>query len=567
MTTPFKTTVGLIQDGKPVDAATTNKPLQDLNQNVTHIKEVLDALEAGQLLRVNSLTLQAGMPIGTPVYLDTDGVVKPARADLAEDVVGGLAAKSGFMLGLLLDLETATLGAVALNGRIVRLTNAQWAAVIDTGIAVPGHYFLSSVDVGKLTQDPGALSIYVGQLLPDDSFVLRGGVPDYGAHIHYHFDLVASPAGTVVDPTAGNPHVVTTPNAALQGWLPAAAPYFLAGTIPVGAKFGYNIAHVNESELRAVFPPIPLNGAEASQGGLILGSKLLVNEFGIWWMDDAYGNAPWPTDYSVSLTAEAIEFWFSRLLFATSQGVVQSLANHPQSVLAIEILNPSGAPASGGRLLLKVSDILPNEAVDQLTATTVVSIAGGKHKTGPHVARIRLGAGLTATATTGNAVDGLAGDVVLSAVNSDALQGNAELVDLQNARRDSLDGLQVVTLKAARASTPIFSFNVSRLAPATSTLRVKPWLHSTLAGTLPASLVVAYRVIAPSTVNAALPSGWTTLSNLGGTSVGLNQARELSIGDIPLVPAGSQVLIRVTRSASDGFGGDVALLRLGFQLI
>ncbi len=335
----------------------------------------------------------------TPVYLDTDGIVKPARADVAENVVGGLAANSGFMIGLLLELETSTQGAIALSGRIVRLTNVQWAAVIDDGVASAGHYFLSSVDAGKLTRSPGAMAVYVGQLLPDDTFILRGGTPDYGAHVHYRFELSGAPAGTLTDPTVGGIHVITTPNAAVRGWLPAAAPYFLAPTIPAGAKFGYNLPHSSEADMRSVFPPIPLDGAEAAQGGILLGDKILVNEFGIWWMDDTYGNAPWPTDYGVSTTTTPVDFWFSRLLFATSQGVVQSLANHPQSVLQIDILNPSGTAASGGRLLLKVSDILPSDGTGELSTTAVVSITGGKHKTGPHVARLKLGAGLSATAT------------------------------------------------------------------------------------------------------------------------------------------------------------------------
>jgi hypothetical protein len=569
MTTPFKDTVHLLTDGDPVSASETNKPTQDLTQRTQHLKEVLDALEAGQLLRMTNAVLQSGMVVGTPLYLDTDNVFKPALAAIADDTVGGLTAGSGYVFGILLALDTATSGTVALSGRISSITEVQWAAVMEDAVFAPGHYFLSSEDEGKISLEPGPLAIYVGQALPDGTFLAKPAPPVYGSHTHFQFDLVGDPAGTVVDPSVGNPHLVNTPNTAVRGWLPAAAPYFPTIQIPAGAKFGYNIQHPDEAELRASFPPIPLEGVSFDQGGAILDSgTIVVNQFGIWWMTDDYGTAPWPVDYSVSLTAEVVQFWFSRLLFATSNAVVTRLEKHPQSVLDIQYVNASGQPASSGRLLAKVTDVLPNLNDTDEGALGLKSVSAGKHRRGPVVSRIIPGAGVTINAANGTATEGYYGPMTLSVTNSDALQGNADLVDLANARQDSINGIQVITLAAGRTSNPIFNLEVSRLAPPTATLRLKPWLYSSLTGTVPAGVTIDYRIVAPSSTNAALPTSWTSLATLAGRAVVAGQAAEFDVTpDIANVPAGAIVQVRINRLSTDGFTGNLGFLRLGFTLV
>jgi hypothetical protein len=210
-----------------------------------------------------------------------------------------------------------------------------------------------------MTRTPGALSVYLGQLLPDGRFVLDIEAPRRGEHVHYKFTMTAAPAGDVVDPATGQPHVISNPNPALRGWLPASAPYFDPATIPAGAKFGYNLAHASDAELAQVFPPVPLSGATFEQAGQVLQSSLVtVNQYGIWWMQDSYGMAPWPTDFAVNHTVDDLTMWFSHLMFATSGGIVSSLGSHPQSVLAAEFVNKAGEPAMDGALLLLVRELL-----------------------------------------------------------------------------------------------------------------------------------------------------------------------------------------------------------------
>ncbi len=570
MAPTFKSTVRLIQDGQPVDANHTNAPVNDLTQRTDYLKAILDALEAGQLLAIVNAPLESGMLVGTPVYLDSDGIYKPALQALAEDAAGGLAATSAYVFGVIVGKDTATSGTIGTLGRVTTLDLTDWADVIDGGVATPGHYFLSAENTGRLSSSRGPLSVYVGQLLPDGTFMAKPVPPVEGAHVHYTFELVGAPAGTVVDPVEPAVHVVTTPDTDARGWLPAEAPYFATEQIPEGAKFGYNLAHEDEAPLLAVFPPIPLSGAFFAQGGGYLDSdKIVVNDFGIWWMDDSFGNAPWPVDFAESETADPVHAWFSRLLAATAGGIVTRLENDPASVLDIQIVDLAGVAASQGRLRLRVDQILTAGAVDDESGFAIKSVDGGTSSSGPVIARIKAGAGISASGTEGDATDGWHGAVTLSVSGSDSLQGDAEIVNLRQAQEDFVNDIPMVTLPNGRDCSPVFSFQISRLAPAVSKLRVRPWLYSSLSGAIPAGFDVQYRIVPAASSNTVLPTGWASLTTIVGQTLVGGQAKQFDMApDIAAVPAGAIVLIKVIRvGTSDGFTGKIGLLRLGYQLI
>jgi hypothetical protein len=571
MATPYKNIVRRIVDGTPTNAATTNQPVDDLAQRTDHLKELLDSVDAGAILRVNDAPLQAAVILATPVYLAADGVYKPAQALLSDNAAGSIAAVTGFVAGVVIGLSTSTSGTLALVGLIpaALISTSAWASVMEGGVFAPGHYYLSSETAGKITQDPGALAIYVGQALPDGSFHVAPVAPVFGSHTHYRFELAGTPAGTVVDPSVGNPHSVSVPNPAVRGWLPATATYFPAYTIPAGASFGYNLAHASEADLRAVFPPIPLDGVDLVQESLTVpGGRYQVTETGIWWMTNAYGLVPWPTDYAISAQADLLTFWFSRLRFATANGVVTKIENHAQTLLPIDIVNASGVASSTGRLFLRVSSLLPNDNDTDGGELALKLVAAGKHSRGPVVARLKPGPGVAISGSHGTVADGFYGTLTIGLGNSDALQGFAQMANLNNARHDWIDDVQMVTLPAGRTSGPVFVLEVSRLAPATSNVRLRPWLYSSITGAVPAGVTVQYRVVTPSTGNAALPSGFTTLTTLAGRGVGAGQAAEFDVApDILNVPAGSTILIKVNRVTGDGFAGNLGIIRLGFNLI
>ncbi len=567
---PFPATIPRIVDGSPADAATTNQPIDALAQGLYSIKQLLESIEPGQLLLDVDVVLQAGMPVGTPVYLDAvSNVAKPAQSQLTSSTdVGGPPDAPARVYGILLGKSTDTLGVVATFGLINAITLGQWAAVIDNATATPGSYFLSTSTPGKLTLHPGALGVYVGQLQSDGAFMLRATVPEAGTHQHYIFELLGDPAGTVIDPGVGDPQVINTPNPADPGWLPATATYFPPSQIPAGAVFGYNLAHASAAGLRSVFPPLPLAGADFEQGGAVLNSsKVTVNQFGIWWMTDEYGTAPWPVDYAVTDEAEPITFWFSRVRTSTDGGLVVSLENDPSTLLTIQLLGLSGQPAKDGILRMLVSQILAQTTAADEGVLGVKNIVGAGFSRGPVVTRLLPGPGISIVGANGDASAGYYGPVTLQASQSDALQGLCTTVNLQNANEIFPNEVPVTGFPPGRNVAPVFTLEVSRLAPATASLVPRIWLYSSLTGVVPPNVNVSYRVIPPASTPTAIPTGWTSLVSLSGQSLLANAMSSLALPAIPSVPQGAMVLLQVTRQgASDGFTGTIGLARVGFTL-
>jgi len=58
-----------------VAAAPTNAPTQDVAQRTQHLKERIDSVEAGRMLRVGGLVLAEALTTGAPVYMSADGVL------------------------------------------------------------------------------------------------------------------------------------------------------------------------------------------------------------------------------------------------------------------------------------------------------------------------------------------------------------------------------------------------------------------------------------------------------------------------------------------------------------
>lgn len=308
-----------VVDGSPVAASNTNQAAVALAQRTEWLREQILALTVGTAMELKSQAVQAGLPIGTPVYFDNTTLsYKPAFAAVDNtDFV--TASESAAVEGILIDVS-GTVANLAIGG-LVKLTTVQWAAVFDTGIFGSGAVFLSTLS-GKISLQPGALGIYLGNMRADGTLVFRAvNTGPFLQHIHLERFLSGNPAGTVVDPPPATPQTIAVPNPAAQGWLPATNVYFpgyVSGVqIPTGAQFGYNIQNPAEAALRDIFPMIPTTNAQFQQSGLILNAdKVVVNEYGIWWMDNSYGNAPWPVDYTANLPADAPEvtLWTSRLI-------------------------------------------------------------------------------------------------------------------------------------------------------------------------------------------------------------------------------------------------------------
>lgn len=601
--TPWTALVRLIVDGDPVNAAATRKPVDDLSARTQYLKEILDALRAQQLIIVPDANLDALAAVGTPVYLDTStNTYRPALASATSQSAGIAALPTAFVAGIVVEKSAGTRGNVGTFGRFIDLTTlAAWDALMEsgTGVATAGHYYLSSVQAGKLSRNPGSLGVYVGQLNDAGVFYIRATPPDYGAHTHHRFAI--SPLPAVTDPTnvaqvhkdiSTSKWIIDVPDAAARGWLPAASQ--AADTWPTGWTggdatngFWYNLNHSSDASLRAMFPPVPVDSHVFVQGGLVQpDSRVIVNEFGIWWTENINGaqtSAPWSDSMQGAPSQEpGIDFWFSRILMATDGGLVRSLIFSESSSLLGRFVRAGGLDATDGDLQL-IIDALTVDPVTDEGAFAVKQITGPMFSRGAVVSRVKVAGGLTATATAGTSAAGLHGVVTLTLTDSALSQGVAAVADLANARVDSIEGVQAVSLLPGRVAAPVFTVDVSPAALPTSKMSLALWIYSSSNGALPTSnaIQVDYKVVPPATpaAPAPLPGAWTALAQVTATTTGINAlvAGRYSRTDpnavgypfvLPSVPAGSIVLIRVTRlGTTDSFAGTISIPRLEYKLL
>jgi len=400
----FTPTVRIIVNGEPVDASTTNGPISDLTQRTDWLYQQLQQLTVGRQILLAAQVLEAGLLPGMPVYYDdATSVFRAARATVDTNNLN-LAAASSYWQGILLTLS-GTVGSIVLVGEM-ELTPLEWSAVFEDTAFTPGDIYLSDVTPGRITLASGTTGVYIGNLRADGTMLVRpGGTDSFLEHVHYQRTLAGTPAGTVVDPVFNAPQVITAPNIALTGWLPANATYFpgfLVGVqIPTGAVYGYNIQQLSEASLREIFPVVPSDNSQFSQGGLILSdTRVITNNFGIWWMSSAYGDAPWPVDYSVSMTAPEITLWTTRLV--AQEDLLSTLTNSVINTLAAGAIDP-----------LAVAGIFSGNQADlQVTGTEgdlATGFKGDVTLTNLGVTAIRGGRGLAFAGTGGSVISGVKG--------------------------------------------------------------------------------------------------------------------------------------------------------------
>lgn len=400
----FPPMVRLFVDGDPANASTTNIHINQLIQRTDWLKDQLEQFIEGKRLILPNQQVESGLIPGTPVYMDTStDVFRAAQAKVSEDDAN-LADPETFWQGIILTVSGTTAD-IALVGAIEQDTG-DWDAVFEDGSFASGDVFLSAVEAGKITTERGTLGVYIGHMRSTGELLIKSGAPGaFLDHVHFQRLLQGEPAGTVTDPAFGDPHAVDTPDSNEQGWLPANSTYFpgfvVGVQIPTGAKFGYNIQHPDEEDLREIFPVLPADNAQFSQGGAIVDtSKIVINEFGIWWLDNTYGNAPWPVDFAANGVATDILLWSTRII---------AQASFADTLLAI-ILNEL---ASGEIDNIAVSSILSGASGDlEVTGTEGDAVNGFQGQvtvTNKGVTAQRHGRGLIITAPSGNNTTGFKG--------------------------------------------------------------------------------------------------------------------------------------------------------------
>lgn len=582
--------VRYIQDGEQVNAAVTGRPDRDIEGQVRYLRDLVDTIVEGRAAIGRNLTVATGVGVGQPVYYD----VANQRFDLAQagyaidGPTGTISlAPSADVLGVCYYKHAADLADIVFAG----------SAPLDISLAAgsdpaPGRYYLSSAVAGGLTLQSPAISVPVlyldGQGRVYVNPLTRNFLTD---HVHCKFDLVCAPAGTTSPPAPGGRHVISAADTDAPGWLPADDASF-DGLAPVGAAWGYNLAQ--HPQLQRVWPPVPVEASvlfwdkgEDYTGGTMVplgtaGGLAVLDRNGIWWMSDCNGMVPWPADYDSGSPPSPpgadtdpptcpppkymrLVLGYSINTFATRNSVVTRLT--PGNNL-LSLTDPDGNPATTGPLTATVNLALPTPVTNAAGGQALKSFSANAFSAGWVAEGLKLsGGGLTATATHVDNTDPAhplyQGVVTLQlAPVTGALELVPQVVRLDGAEEDVATDLPYYRLPAGRNSTIYLRFDLPTQGLANSpTFIFRSLVLSTATGTLPA-LPATYRRIARPAGGGQVAIGGSpsSLTFTTGQSITAFNAVEIS-GTAVSVAAGDVVLVTLSRAASDGFGGDVGLVR------
>lgn len=610
--TPWQALVRLINDGTPVDASTTNKPLYDLAQRDQYLKDLLDALGASEALYFRNAALKPEVKVGQAVYLDkTAGNYGQALAEVSFDIHGnwGVVSDRAFVWGVVARKASSTVGDIVTFGVIRGVDLSLGIEDVD----VSGPRYLSGATPGMLVIQKPAVSNYILYWDAARQIALVTPTPkdSLEGHIHYKFSLVPEPAGIPNNPAYGENQEIVTPDPLRQGWLPADHPSF-GGMAPPGAKFGYNLA--KDENLATVFPPIPIDSyylevyGEGWGTGREPAEAIKIDNNGIWWMRNDWGWAPWSTDYwrlsssSVALTpgtpselpppvdqitghgyspdgqtyALSIYLWFTRMTFKTDAAIVASLSACPGSPIKVLDCN-CGVPASTGHLKLAL-DLAFTEGVDPHAGAWVFKGVDGLDLQGGYVVEtIKSNSpNIVVTGTEAYGFDPLLGykqrTITLDFVNpiTNDRELDVALVALDNAREDSVYDVFFIGYPNGRDASIRGRLDIPALAfPDTTNVKLHFRIIGTAAGIMP-SLSLSYRRISKTTtVPYILPTSDTTLPNIdlslvnGGSPILANSVVEVDSA-LFTVASGDTVYFTVRRNGTlpaDTYAGSVGIIR------
>lgn len=589
-----------IRNGDAVNAGNTNRAARQLEARTDYLKERVDGMENAEAIAAWHAPISPDVLENQPVFWNSETKrfeLAIAGAELDDATQQYLPTDEADCLGVLLTKVTADSGHVALQG-IIPLNAVENA--ID-GEVLPGRYYLSATEAGKLVRQRPAQATYVLTVLGEkDSCEDRiyayvsPHLRDTGNdHVHYRFSLACVPAGVVEPPAEGEVHVITDPDETVQGWLPAEHDVF-DGKAPMGAAFGYNLAA--HPAIDRLWPPLPIaavamlwDKGESHSGAteVPLGANglVIVDVNGIWWMSNCYGDVPWPTlydsdsDYSdVSESLECprtehmrLELLFERTTYGADKTVVTSLAPAEDSPLSFK--NCDGEEATTGDLLADINIALL-VADETVAGGQVLKTLVGPYKFGRGWVAEGLKAGSTQVtlqsthsylATEDDETSRVHQGVVTVDINTGIdRELSPQLQRLGDAVERPYRNVMYIGLPEGRDSSIVARFDIPATGiPTNPVVTVKLLLLGTLAGDLPA-LPLGYKVVAEPTDDepaSEIPASETAVTVDTELTVEANKVYK-TLSDSFSVVAGDTLLVSLSRASDSGYLGEVGLVRI-----
>jgi hypothetical protein len=585
MSTPFPTNVNIISNGEAVNATVTNRPLLDLTNRTQSNKEKIDNGLFGTALIAFDVPLDSDSKVGQAVYVGSNGAYHKALAAVATDTTSDFQlADTSFAAGLILRKNTATSGDVVLQG-VCTIASSDLNAVSLSGNLSAGQQIYLGGDntkAGWITATRPLIHVPLASIHgpnTDGTFtvvVAPAPRPDLHNHVHYRVPL------TMVN--AGN--TTTT-----QGWLNATADNFPGKTIPVGAVYGYNIAQ--DATLAPLWPPVPLHSVYLERNGKGVRTTgnsgeiiCQIDSSGIWWMtncvsDQPFGQAAINDGSGCPSYPDRLDLWLSKITSVTADPIVRSLTPADNSII---LKNANGANATSGDLYIR--SVLPvtqsSTYPGYVVAKEIGSSSGSAYvKMGPVVEGVRStnGALVVTGSTTLTGTDPVSHDtqtfqggllhIDFTPPNSNLEGGMTSLV-FDNTEEGIVSNIPMHFMRVGKSATIRGMLRVPTIGVNTpSNLTFKFVFYATANGTFP-NLVVSRRIIRPaaSCVNTALPTSDTALDTLDFTScpsTAGNYFTKSTTTTLSVNP-GDLVYVVLTRSASDGYAGDIGILDVTWSL-
>jgi hypothetical protein len=585
MAPPYRSNIQHVKAEEAGKAATVRRPDAQLDQNIQYLRDLIDAASLGEALFLRDVTVESAALVGQPVYYNSDTqqferglaavennpTTNTLVATASSDVMGVVFTKTNSTLADLLVLGTATLD----------ISNA-----VD-GTVAAGRYYLSAGQAGMLQAQRPPVTVSVLHNLGDGRVLVVPDMKDFlEDHIHFQVALNPRPAGFHALPVVGNVHVITSPDTSVNGWLPADNAIF-NGKAPDGAHFGYNITAL--PELDRTWPPIPLEAVqlEISKPGdatdlinqglqRVPGALVQFDQFGIWWMSDCYDQVPWPTDFSGSSSSSAsvscpissemeLILSYVRMTFATDKTVVTSLKTD-SALLSIEDCDGDAASTGDLHLSLLLNFLLSSEALSGHQVVKGLDADTLQLQLGPVVEGIIAGTDVTITSTAEDTDLGIhQGSVTINAdVDPLGRELPIELVRLDDTKERFNGNVMYLAFPADQASGLDLKIKIPPTGlPATPHVKIRIVWYGDAAGTPPVFTMTRINITRPSG-SPALPTT-TTAVVFDVTAIGAivaNDYFEIESAAIPVV-AGDTLFIRMDRAGSDGYSGELGMIRAG----
>jgi hypothetical protein len=569
-----------IQDGEAVNAAVTGRPDRALAQQMNSLRSQVEAAQTGEAIRIASAAVSTSCVAGQAVYWNgTNSRFEPALAEVELDSVLGIyqMAERAQWLGVIERKITAATADVVLGGRVeLDITD------VVTGDVEAGVYYLSAATAGMLTATPPNVPMPV--LFNDGTgyvYVMNSFVATPSNHNHYRFELYSQTAGDHNGPAPGDVHEIDNADDASRGWLPADDASF-GGLAPDGAVFGYNLSQ--HPSLAAAFPPVPTSGAlllwtnedDLTGAAEVPPSLYTIDQNGIWWLTNCYGEVPWPTSFagsSVESSSAGIQcgevgrkVWisFTKANEALINQVVNSLEAGDSAII---VRRCDGTAGDTGALEVLLN--LTTSDTGSVSGDFLKTLTGNQLIVGPGVAGIR--AGNSNITISGSDSFSSGGNTYYNGLLVAELSNTASVVQLQPLLARLTDSVEryyenvpFISFPAARNSEIVYTFEVpDDLVFTTPRVRLRMQVLGTVSGTIPA-LTVEY-VILPraDSVNSNLNSLSPTAVTPTYSDSTLSTAYEYTelITDYFDVDPGDTVIAYVSRGSADGYSGEVGILR------